>query len=97
MTAGGGLANKQLNENGQIIQDPHIWLNPILAKKEVVNIELGFEKGSFSHDLLGHEKDILPNDAGKAVLALLKASKLLPEKYADKKEKYLRAANLGFD
>jgi zinc transport system substrate-binding protein len=44
VTAGGGLANKQLNENGQIIQDPHIWLNPILAKKEVVNIELGFEK-----------------------------------------------------
>jgi len=59
--------------------------------------ELGFEKGSFSHDLLGHEKDILPNDASKAVVALLKAVSLLPDKYADKKQKYLKAANLAFD
>jgi hypothetical protein len=59
--------------------------------------ELGFEKGSFSHDLLGHEKDILPNDAGKALIALLKAAKLLPEKYAGKKDKYYKAAELGFD
>jgi zinc transport system substrate-binding protein len=44
VTAGDGLANKQLNENGQTIQDPHIWLDPILAKKEIVNIEQGFEK-----------------------------------------------------
>ncbi|HUD09243.1 MAG TPA: zinc ABC transporter substrate-binding protein [Patescibacteria group bacterium] len=44
VTAGEGLANKQLNENGQTIQDPHIWLDPILAKKEVVVIEKGFEK-----------------------------------------------------
>jgi zinc transport system substrate-binding protein len=44
VTAGQGLANKQLNENGQIIQDPHIWLDPILAKKEVAVIEKGFEK-----------------------------------------------------
>ena len=44
VTAGDGMADKQLNESGQTIQDPHIWLDPILAKKEVVNIELGFEK-----------------------------------------------------
>jgi zinc transport system substrate-binding protein len=44
VTAGEGLANKQLNENGQTIQDPHIWLDPILAKKEVAVIEKGFEK-----------------------------------------------------
>jgi zinc transport system substrate-binding protein len=44
VTAGDGLADKQLNESGQAIQDPHVWLDPILAKKEVVNIELGFEK-----------------------------------------------------
>jgi len=44
VTAGNGLANKQLNEDGQTMQDPHIWLDPILAKKEVANIELGFEK-----------------------------------------------------
>lgn len=44
VTAGEGLANKQLNENGQIIQDPHVWLDPVLAKKEVAVIEKGFEK-----------------------------------------------------
>jgi zinc transport system substrate-binding protein len=44
VTAGNGLANKQLTENGQTIQDPHIWLDPILAKKEVSVIEQGFEK-----------------------------------------------------
>ena len=44
VTAGEGLANKQLNENGQTIQDPHIWLDPILAKKEIAVIERGFEK-----------------------------------------------------
>ncbi|MGA2967806.1 MAG: zinc ABC transporter substrate-binding protein [Candidatus Levyibacteriota bacterium] len=44
VTAGEGLANKQLDENGQIIQDPHVWLDPILAKKEVTMIEKGFEK-----------------------------------------------------
>jgi zinc transport system substrate-binding protein len=44
VTAGNGLANKQLTENGQTIQDPHIWLDPVLAKKEVAVIEKGFEK-----------------------------------------------------
>lgn len=44
VTAGDGLANKTLNENGQTIQDPHVWLNPILAKKEVTIIEKGYEK-----------------------------------------------------
>jgi zinc transport system substrate-binding protein len=44
VTAGEGLANKQLNENGQTITDPHIWLDPILAKKEVAVIEKGFAK-----------------------------------------------------
>ena len=44
VTAGEGLANKKLDENGQTITDPHIWLDPILAKKEVTVIEKGFEK-----------------------------------------------------
>jgi len=33
------LGHKQLTENGQTIQDPHIWLDPILAKTEVERIE----------------------------------------------------------
>ena len=44
VTAGGGLANKEISENGQKIQDPHIWLDPNLAKTEVARIEKGFEK-----------------------------------------------------
>lgn len=44
VTAGEGLANKEITEEGQKIQDPHIWLDPILAKTEVERIEKGFEK-----------------------------------------------------
>jgi len=58
--------------------------------------ELGFPKGSMSHDIKGHEKDILPHDAMKAVIALEKAVQLLPEKYADKKQKYSEAAKKAF-
>ena len=58
--------------------------------------ELGFPKGSMSHDVKGHEKDILPHDAMKAVVALAKAVQLLPEKYAAKKEKYTDAAKKAF-
>ena len=58
--------------------------------------ELGFPKGSMSHDVKGHEKDILPHDAMKAVVALAKAVQLLPEKYADKKQKYADTAKKAF-
>lgn len=44
VTAGSTLANRTLDENGQKIQDPHVWLDPILAKDEVANIEKGFER-----------------------------------------------------
>jgi len=59
--------------------------------------ELGFPTGSMSHDALKHEKDILPHDAMKAVLALAKAVQLLPEKFAEKKQKYAESAKLAFD
>lgn len=49
--------------------------------------EMGFPKGAMSHDLLGHEKDILPNDAMKATIALAKAVRVLPDSF-EKKEKY---------
>lgn len=42
--AGDGVANKQLEENGKTIQDPHVWLSPPLAKLEVANITNGFIK-----------------------------------------------------
>lgn len=44
VTAGEGLADRQLTENGQTVQDPHVWLDPVLAKKEVKVIEQGYEK-----------------------------------------------------
>jgi len=58
--------------------------------------QLGFPAGSMSHDLLGHEKDILPNDAMKAVIALSRASVLLPENYNDLKSRYREAAESAY-
>ncbi len=42
--AGENIANQQVVENGQTIQDPHVWLSPPLAKIEVKNILNGFIK-----------------------------------------------------
>lgn len=58
--------------------------------------ELGYPAGSMSHDLLGHEKSVLPNDCVKAVIALTRAYRLLPEQFSDKKIKYQTAANLAY-
>lgn len=44
ITAGEELLTKGLTEEGKKIKDPHIWLDPILAKIEAKNIENGFEK-----------------------------------------------------
>ncbi len=40
--AGEGLLNKELEEEGEKMQDPHIWLNPQLAKKEAEKITQGY-------------------------------------------------------
>ena len=44
VTTGEGLINKDLSENGQKILDPHVYMDPMLAKKQVAAIEKGFEK-----------------------------------------------------
>jgi hypothetical protein len=59
--------------------------------------ELGFPAGAQSHDLHGQEKDVLPNDAMKTVVALAKAVQLLPETYTDKKQKYTETAKSAFE
>jgi zinc transport system substrate-binding protein len=41
VTAGEGLLNKSLTENGQTMADPHVWLDPVLAKQEAHAIEQG--------------------------------------------------------
>jgi hypothetical protein len=66
----------------------------ILTQKKAS--ELGFPKGSFSHDLLGHEKDILPADAIKAVVALCRSARFLPENFKAKKKVYLESAESAF-
>ncbi len=59
-------------------------------------LELGFPLGAMSHDLHGHEKDILPNDAMKAVVALAKAARLLPDSFQEKKTIYRATAELTY-
>ncbi|MGK7395488.1 MAG: hypothetical protein ACNS62_13005 [Candidatus Cyclobacteriaceae bacterium M3_2C_046] len=59
--------------------------------------ELGYAQGAMSHDLLGHENDILPHDVVKAVIALYRSARFLPEQYQEQKEVYQRSADLSFD
>ncbi len=40
--AGEGLLNKELTEDGKKVQDPHVWLDPVLAKQELEKIRHGF-------------------------------------------------------
>ena len=54
--------------------------------------DLGYPPGAMCHDLLGHEKDILPNDALKAVIALIRASALLPDEYTSERDSYRSTA-----
>ncbi|MEZ5072409.1 MAG: hypothetical protein R2751_15955 [Bacteroidales bacterium] len=49
-----------------------------------------------SHDLLGHEHDILPQDAMKAVVALSRAGRILPDTYPARKIRYGEAAAKAF-
>ena len=58
--------------------------------------ELGFADGAQSHDLHGHEKDVLPNDVVKAVIALAKAIRLLPAEYKENRARYKETALLSF-
>jgi zinc transport system substrate-binding protein len=44
LTVGNNLVNRQTTENGKKILDPHIWLDPVLAKYEEERILEGFRK-----------------------------------------------------
>jgi len=44
ITAGQGLLSQQVNEDGQNQTDPHVWLDPLLAKQEAYVIAIGLEK-----------------------------------------------------
>jgi zinc transport system substrate-binding protein len=44
VTAGEGLVTQEVEEEGEHIIDPHVWLDPVLAKKEVQKIAQAFIK-----------------------------------------------------
>lgn len=58
--------------------------------------EFRFPEGAMSHDLLAQDSVILPADALKAVIALIKTSKLLPKEYMDKAILYENSAKKAF-
>lgn len=43
LATGETLANQTMREEGQEILDPHVWLDPLLAKQQVETIRQGFE------------------------------------------------------
>lgn len=43
VVAGEGLLTREMTEDGAVTTDPHIWLDPVLAKKMAEKIALGFE------------------------------------------------------
>jgi len=44
VTAGQGLTTRTVEEEGKTGTDPHVWLDPLLAKQEVARINEGFDK-----------------------------------------------------
>ncbi len=42
ITLGATLADRQFMEDGTLVQDPHVWLSPVLVKEEVKEILAGF-------------------------------------------------------
>ncbi len=93
------LENKKDTFSGEFqqrIYDEIVWGCNYLVLTQEKASELGFPKGSMSHDVLTHQKDILPHDVSKAVLALLKAVRLLPDSYKEKKQIYETAAMNAF-
>ncbi len=61
-------------------------------------VELGHPSGAQSHDVIGHEEYVLPNDTMKAVVALYRSISALPvEAFADKRERYRATAKASLD
>ncbi|MFH0863717.1 MAG: zinc ABC transporter substrate-binding protein [Candidatus Gottesmanbacteria bacterium] len=44
VTAADGLVTQNVQEEGQLMKDPHVWLDPVLAKNEVQKITQAFIK-----------------------------------------------------
>ncbi|HKC15021.1 MAG TPA: zinc ABC transporter substrate-binding protein [Patescibacteria group bacterium] len=50
VVAGEGLITQKVEEQGQNVIDPHVWLDPVLAKQEVAKITDGFVKVDSSNE-----------------------------------------------
>ncbi len=70
VVAGQGLTNQQMNEEGRMMTDPHVWLDPPLAQKMVDHIVRGFIQVDPAH------KDVYESNAAalKSKLSQLDAA-----------------------
>ncbi len=66
--------------------------NYLVATQEAA-AERGEADGALCHDIIGHEKEVLPNDANKAVVAWRRAARLLSDRHATNCERYAAAAD----
>jgi hypothetical protein len=55
--------------------------------------ERGEADGALCHDVIGHEKEILPNDANKAVVAWRRTARILSDRHADDRSRFASAAD----
>lgn len=81
---------------GRLHKQITVGCDYVIMTQEKVR-ELGYPIGAMSHDLHGHEHDILPADALKAVVALSRAARLLPTDFSDKKKRYAKGASLAMN
>ena len=88
----------QLDQNftARIYQQLTVGCDYLVITQEKAE-ELGFPSGAMSHDVLGHEKDVLPHDAAKAIVALLRSARHLPEAYREQAQRYRATARRAYD
>jgi zinc transport system substrate-binding protein len=64
VTSGEDLISRNVDEEGKTIKDPHVWLDPLLAKKEVEKILTGFVSAD------PNNKDFYQNNANDLLAKL---------------------------
>ncbi len=85
-----GLATQEIEEGAKKIQDPHIWLDPILAKRQVEIILGGFV------DIDREHKTIYENNARKLIKKLDLLDKAFKEGLKDCAQKNIVTSHAAF-
>lgn len=88
--AGEGLANRQMSQEGENIKDPHIWLNPILAKNMADKIAEGFIKIDSAN------KDYYQSNTDKLKLGLDDLDKKYKQGLGNCKQKNIITSHAAF-